>query len=154
MDSLVLLVIWIGVTLSTPYLLLAHFQSTLTIHILHFLHRLGMDKADDRKGVWAQFPEFEPITLTTADGQEHILEWQDWFILAYNGTWFQRMLADLITCPICMTFHLLFWQSLAAIGAVCIFLHVSPWALLLAPVYAITAAIPSLTIYNYVRQHL
>lgn len=145
---------WISLIFGVAYLLSAHFLSTLPIHILHFLHRCGWDKAEERKMWWDQFPEFEIITIDTPEEKNRVIEWQDWFIMAFNETWLQRMAADLITCPICLSFHLSFWGSTFAITLLFFALSLSPWIFALIPFYTISIAFISLTLFKYVRKHL
>lgn len=151
MELTSLILIWCGVVLATSYLLLAHFKSTITIHILHFLHRLGWDKSEERQAIWDMCPEFEAGTITDADGKEHILDWKDWYVLAFDRTWLQKMIADLITCPICISFHIAFWLSAISITVLYFSSTVTPWVFAAIPLYALSAPTAALTIYSYVR---
>lgn len=151
MDILLLVLVWCGVVLSTAYLLLAHFRSTITIHFLHLLHRLGWDNAEDRKAIWDMCPEFEVGTITDSNGGEHVLDWKDWYVLAFNNTWLQKLIADLITCPICMSFHIAFWLSAASITCLYFACSISPWVFATMPMFALSAPTASLTLYSYVN---
>lgn len=151
---LLFFILWVGITLIVAYLLSAHFLSSITIHILHLLHRLGW-YSKSKEDWWEEFPEFESMSITTKDGKLHTIEWQDWFIMAFNDTWWQRMLADLLTCPICISFHLSFWVSTITILLTYLALPISPWVFALIPFYSFSIPPISLTIYNYVRrQHI
>lgn len=146
-----LFMIWCGVTLGTVYLLLAHFNSTITIHILHFLHRLGWDNSEDRKAIWDLCPEFEAGSITDEEGHEHLLDWKDWYVMAFNRTWLQKLIADLLTCPICISFHIAFWLSVGSILVFYLALPVSSWVFAVIPLFALSTPTAALTIYSYVR---
>lgn len=154
MTSLLFIFVWFGVVLGATYLLLAHFRSTITIHILHFLHRCGWDRSEAHKELWDQFPEFEGIELKDKAGEVYHVEWQDWFILTFNDNWFQRMVADLITCPICMTFHLAFWLSTIGITALYFICPVSAWCFALIPLYTLSTPALILPLYHYVSERV
>lgn len=148
----VLFSLWCAMVLGVAYLLVAHFHSTITLHILHFLHRLGWDKS--RQHLWDMCPEFEPPTIEAEDGTPHSMDWKDWFVLAFDDCWWHRMLADLITCPICISFHFSLWLSIAGVTLAFFALHLSPWAFLLIPMFTLSAPTAALFVYSHVNKSL
>ena len=148
---MLLLLLWCGVVLGTAYLLLAHFHSTITIHILYFLHRLGWDNSEERQAIWNLCPEFEAGSFTDDEGKEHIIDWKDWYVMAFDKSWLQKMIADLITCPICISFHIAFWLSAAGITVLYFVAPITAWVFAAIPFFALSAPIAALTIYSYVR---
>lgn len=103
--------------LAVSSMLMAWFHSNLPIHVLHFLRRIHFLRSDRRMedselSIWDGLPEFEATAYT----------WQDWLVICYNNSFMERFIVELITCPICLSFHLSFWFSflIAAVIYYCI----------------------------------
>ena len=73
---------------------LAWFDTLLPVHVYHILHKFGFNLGIKN---WDEFPHHESTR-------------EDWEIQITQGKY--PILADLLMCPICLSFHLSFWCSL------------------------------------------
>lgn len=80
-------------------LVMAWFSSHLPIHVFHMLKRLGLRKDD--AALWNALPEF----ASTHD------DWVTWMALNFPRGWWGKVIAELLTCPICISFHISFWTG-------------------------------------------
>ena len=73
---------------------LAWFETLLPVHVFHLIHKLGFNYGIKD---WSNFKEHE----STRD---------DWEFFVANSPY--CLLTNLLTCTICLSFHLSFWCSL------------------------------------------
>lgn len=81
---------------ATASMLMAWFDSTLPLHVFHMLRRLGYRKGD--KAFWNAMPEWEST-------------WDDWAVVMAAAV--NPFASELLTCPVCLSFHMSFWVSSA-----------------------------------------
>lgn len=95
MDMTVTILYAMG-ALAVASALMAWFDSSLPLHVFHMLRRLGY-KAGDR-AFWTSIPEWEST-------------WDDWStaVTIHLSPFF----SELLTCPVCLSFHISLWLSLA-----------------------------------------
>lgn len=74
---------------------LAWFESSLPIHVYHILHKLT--KWNLGIPNWDNF-------------KEHETTWEEWADTISLGKY--PLIATLLTCPVCLSFHISFWVSL------------------------------------------
>lgn len=84
--------------LITASLVIAWFESSLPVHVFALACKLGIGK--NNTAAWETFDEF-----TMSD-------WQVWLAVHWSYTWAQMFFGTLITCPICLSFHISAWTSL------------------------------------------
>lgn len=74
---------------------MAWFETSLPLHIYHFIHKLFKTNLGIQD--WSNIPEFEST-------------WEDWADTLSLSKY--PLIAALLTCPVCLSFHLSFWSSL------------------------------------------
>lgn len=79
---------------ATASLLMAWFNSTLPVHVFHILRRVGYKAGDN--AFWKAIPEWEST-------------WEDWAVAVAAGI--NPFASELLTCPVCLSFHLSFWVA-------------------------------------------
>lgn len=82
------------VIFSVASLKLAWFDTLLPIHVFHILHKLGFTYGIKD---WSTLPEHESTR-------------EDWELFVAQSPY--CLLTNLLTCTICLSFHLSFWCSL------------------------------------------
>lgn len=82
------------VIFGTASLKLSWFNTLLPIHVYHILHKLGFNLGISD---WDDF-------------NEHESTYEDWEFKVTTSKY--PLLANLLTCPICLSFHISFWLSL------------------------------------------
>lgn len=97
---------------------MAWFETLLPVHIYHILHKCGLSMGIKD---WDSFPEYESTR-------------EDWEYKVLGGDW--NLLANLLTCPVCLSFHLSFWCSLIVFLLVNISVCVS-WLIIPISVFTI-----------------
>lgn len=130
-----LLLLLFGLTvLSVASLLTAWFSSTLPSHVFAVLQKLGFGKSNHT--AWESFDEFAT------------LDWQSWLAIHWSRSWLELFLGTLITCPICLSFHMSFWSSLV-ISAVTYYGWIdAPQVFFLVPMATVGAPILALILHN------
>lgn len=122
------------VSLIVASLLIAWFSSTLPVHVFALLHRLGFGRSNTE--AWDQFDEFTMV------------DWMSWLVWHWSATWKQKFVGTLITCPICLSFHLSFWTSVG-VSLVLYYGWISaPVVFLLIPICTFGCPIVSVTLYT------
>lgn len=86
--------------LITASLLIAWFYSSLPLHVLYMLKRLHLLQLQE-EALWDMCPEF-----VAGD-----INWQELLIMGLKPSWFNNMIVDLLSCKICLSFHIGFWTS-------------------------------------------
>jgi hypothetical protein len=72
---------------------LAWFETLLPVHVFHFMHKLGINYGIKD---WDNFNEHESTR-------------EDWELFMASSPYY--LLTNLLTCPVCLSFHLSFWCS-------------------------------------------
>lgn len=90
-----ILTIYVLGCLAVSSALMAWFGSGLPIHVLYMLKRVGYAKGSD---MWNTLGEW---TST----------WDDFSVAA--AAYMPPFIGELITCPVCLSFHISFWLALA-----------------------------------------
>lgn len=88
------LIAFVVICFAVASLKLAWFNTLLPVHVYHLLHKLGFKLGIED---WSNFPEYEST-------------FEDWEFKVITSKY--PLLANLLTCPICLSFHLSFWVSL------------------------------------------
>lgn len=96
MIMITFIIIYIIGCLGTSSLLLAWFHSGLPLHIFDFLKYIGLLKKAK------EYPEFWENLIT---------DWQLAITMLYPN-----LLSELITCPICLSFHISFWIGVVTLA--------------------------------------
>lgn len=104
-------------------LLMAWMNSHLPIHVFHVFRRLGFRKEDT--ALWKELPEF----ASTHD------DWAMWMALKLPRGWWSKLISELLTCPVCISFHISFWTAVG-LSLVTFLLTWDPVIFLLIPVGA------------------
>lgn len=131
---LILLTLFCLIVLAVASLLTAWFSSTLPSHVFALLHKLGVGK--HKQEAWDVFDEFGTI------------DWQSWLAIYWSQTWRELFIGTLITCPICLSFHLAFWCSVVASLVTYYTWIATPEVFLLIPIATVGAPILSLILHN------
>jgi hypothetical protein len=84
------------VIFSVASLKLAWFETLLPIHVFHLLHKLGFNYGIKN---WNSFSEYESTR-------------EDWELFVAQSPY--CLLTNLLTCPVCLSFHLSFWCALVS----------------------------------------
>lgn len=135
---LLILLLFALVVLATAYALTAWFSSTLPLHIFAALKKLGFGKNNEE--AWNSFDEF-----TT-------LDWQSWLAYYWSNSWWELFIGTLITCPVCMSFHIAGWVSLT-ISTITYYVWIAaPQVFLLIPVSIAGAPILALILHNVLNK--
>lgn len=87
----------LGLT-ATASLLMAWFMSDLPVHVFHVLRRLGWKR--HRLDFWSMVPEDETTRQDFFDAVSVVL-----------NPPIPYLLVDLLTCRICLSFHIAFWMA-------------------------------------------
>lgn len=87
------LIAFLIICLVVASLKMAWFNTLLPVHVYHFLHKLGFNLGIDN---WDNFPEYEST-------------FEDWEFKVTTSRY--PLLANLLTCPICLSFHISLWVS-------------------------------------------
>ena len=82
------------VIFGTASLKLSWFNTLLPVHVYHILHKLGFNLGISD---WDDF-------------NEHESTYEDWEFKVTTSKY--PLLSNLLTCPICLSFHISFWLSL------------------------------------------
>lgn len=106
---------WWGLSVAAG-LTLAWTQSNLPIHLFEILRFTGWRK--DAEDFWPA-----PGAMT---------DWTRLDFVTWSALKLPPLLADLINCPVCMSYHISFWTS-AAMAAALSFFPIGGWQWLLIP---------------------
>lgn len=135
---LLLLLLFALVVLVTASALTAWFSSTLPLHVFATLKALGFGKHNTK--AWEDFDEFG----TT--------DWQAWLAFHWSNSWWELFIGTLITCPVCMSFHLAVWSSLI-ISTVAYYTWIpASQIFLLVPASTVGAPILALILHNFLNK--
>lgn len=135
---LLLLLLFALVVLATASALTAWFSSTLPLHVFALLRVLGVGKHNQE--AWDSFDEFGTI------------DWQSWLAYHWSSSWWVLFVGTLITCPVCMSFHLAGWASLI-ISTITYYTWVAdPQVFLLIPAAVAGAPILALILHNFLNK--